>query len=409
MDMTVATEVEEAAKAKKRIGKLIAYVDGVRKLVSKKKGIVYQGIVRLPKGKKLTKVFTVEQDAIDWRIAEIAKLAVRQVTNVGDQKTPGEMTMPQLFAFYEEEFERRRRKPLSYGMQRHYVRLSAHPIFANLRVVDLLPEVVNEYCISRKNSGADTSTINVEYAMLHVAVTRVGRWKGWGMKLADGRVIKFNPLVDVRAQLVEDDLISESEERDRTCEGDELPRLLAHFKATEWKPGMPRPPRCGRMKWFPMADLVAVLAGNAFRCNELMKRLTWTNLREKGIVLVRKDPSNKKTGTRECLVPLRPEVLEIIRRQPRVAGEDRIFPFNHHSVWKRFKKACKDLNIADLRLHDMRHEAITNLSQVMDLTDLMLVTGHKTIKNLKRYLNHKAKHVANVSEKMARAEMVMPA
>src|SRR5262252_8523101 len=96
MDMTVATEVEEAAKAKKRIGKLIAYVDGVRKLVSKKKGIVYQGIVRLPKGKKLTKVFTVEQDAIDWRIAEIAKLAVRQVTNVGDQKTPGEMTMPQL-------------------------------------------------------------------------------------------------------------------------------------------------------------------------------------------------------------------------------------------------------------------------------------------------------------------------
>src|SRR5262245_41479284 len=162
MDMNVAKEVEDAAKAKKKIGKLTVYVDGVRKLVSKKKGIVYQGIVRLPNGKKLTKVFAIEQHAIDWRIAEIAKLAVKKVTNASEAKTPGEMTMPGLFEFYEKEFARRNGRSLSYGQTRNYVRLSAHPIFANLRVVDLTPAVATEWCISRKNAdGLDPSAIRV--------------------------------------------------------------------------------------------------------------------------------------------------------------------------------------------------------------------------------------------------------
>lgn len=68
-----------------------------------------------------------------------------------------------------------------------------------------------------------------------------------------------------------------------------------------------------------------------------------------------------KTGNRRCFRMLEP-ALELIKRRidSGQAGE-LVFPYNHRSVSSSFTRACKLLNIPDLRFHDLRHEAISRL------------------------------------------------
>jgi integrase len=41
--------------------------------------------------------------------------------------------------------------------------------------------------------------------------------------------------------------------------------------------------------------------------------------------------------------------------------DQRIFPFNHKSAGSAFTRACKDLGIANLHFHDLRHEGTSRL------------------------------------------------
>jgi len=415
MDLSEATALESQAKAKKKatsLGKLKGCVNGVRKLVSKKKGIVYQGIISLPKsalhpkGKKVTMVHPTEEEAVNWRKREIAKLT-EQALPASTVKTPGEMLVPALLEFYEREAVRQTAKKWSKDQKNTLARLSRHPLFVNLRVVDVLPKIVTEWAISRRDTdGVHASAIRNEYSMLNCALTRVGDWEEWGMTTLDGRILPFNPLTGLGEKLTEKNLISKSRQRDRTCEGNELPRLLAYLKAEEERHRAKK--NRGRAQLVPMADIIAVMAGNAFRGGEMVGRLLWTNLREKGIYMLRKATENTETGTRLEFVPLHPQSLAIIHRQPRRPGDDRIFPYTHKLVGSRFKAACVKLGIKDMVPHDMRHEGATNLSQFMQLADLMLVMGHTDPKTTKRYLNPKKRHVENVHDKMANVPMELP-
>lgn len=86
------------------------------------------------------------------------------------------------------------------------------------------------------------------------------------------------------------------------------------------------------------------------------------------------------------MVPLTPAALEIIRRQPRVEDEDRIFPFDKHIFSVLFPRACQALKIVDLRFHDLRHEGISRLFELhMSIPDVAKFSGHKDWKSLKRY------------------------
>lgn len=72
-----------------------------------------------------------------------------------------------------------------------------------------------------------------------------------------------------------------------------------------------------------------------------------------------------------------------------------IFRFDKSLASKYFKMACDAKGIADLRLHDLRHEATSALFEGgWDIPEVATVTGHKDWRNLKRYTNLRPDQVA---------------
>lgn len=123
-------------------------------------------------------------------------------------------------------------------------------------------------------------------------------------------------------------------------------------------------------------------------------RLRWVDLNEADKTIIihdRKDP-RRKIGNHQT-VPLLNGSFDIVLRQPR--ENELIFPVQGDSWSSIFPRACKAFGIVDLRLYDLRHEAISRLveSGKYSIPEMMLVTGHKDPKQLMRYTQLKAKNL----------------
>jgi len=75
--------------------------------------------------------------------------------------------------------------------------------------------------------------------------------------------------------------------------------------------------------------------------------------------------------------------------------EVRLFNYKADSVTQAFNRACKKLEIEDLRWHDLRHEAISRLfeSGKLDWMEVAHISGHKDLSMLKRYTHLKAEKI----------------
>jgi integrase len=172
-------------------------------------------------------------------------------------------------------------------------------------------------------------------------------------------------------------LAERSNERDRRPTADELVALRDWFAV--------------RSETLTVDHIDFILA-SCFRPPSEVCRLRWDDLNEQDKTILirdRKDP-RRKIGNNQT-VPLLGESFDIVMRQPR-KGE-LIFPVNGDSWSSLFPRACDDLEIVDLRLYDLRHEAISRLVETgkYSIPEMMLVTGHKDPKQLMRYTQLKAR------------------
>ena len=73
-----------------------------------------------------------------------------------------------------------------------------------------------------------------------------------------------------------------------------------------------------------------------------------------------------------------------------------MFRLSAGGLTQAFHRICERANIADLRLHDLRHEATSRLAERLngDVMALSAITGHKTLQMLKRYTHLKAEDLA---------------
>ena len=82
--------------------------------------------------------------------------------------------------------------------------------------------------------------------------------------------------------------------------------------------------------------------------------------------------------------PLPPEAVEIIESMPRVAPE--IFPYSTDAISAGFTRACQQLEINDLRFHDLRHEGVSRLFELgKTIPQVAAVSGHRSWSSLQRY------------------------
>lgn len=218
------------------------------------------------------------------------------------------------------------------------------------------------------------ATVNHDIGYLHGALKYVRAAR------RDCKGIIAHVIPDVRPFLVKNGYVSKSVARTRRPTDDEIERLLAYFAV--------QPKIMAENYIYAMQDIIAFALVSSRRRGEICRithsDIDWNHKDEQGnpapMYLVRKmkHPTKKDHQKR---FPLFPELAEIILRQPRKPGDDRIFPFNPRSVGAAYTRAKQALGIENLRFHDNRREAITNwLKKLSPHQVRHFVSGHDSVK-----------------------------
>lgn len=104
-------------------------------------------------------------------------------------------------------------------------------------------------------------------------------------------------------------------------------------------------------------------------------------------------------------VPLTSVAEAIVRALPRPAADEadqRVFPIRAENATRSIGRARQRAGVADVRLHDMRHEAISHLIELdMSVPDAMAIAGHSNRDSSARYINLDTQHLG---EKLRRKE-----
>lgn len=199
----------------------------------------------------------------------------------------------------------------------------------------------------------------------------------WGYPLARQ---EFDDAVVVLKKL---GLIRKAIERSRRPTLEELDRLMQHFGRIHQH----------RPTSVPMQKIVAFTIFSTRRQEEITL-LKWDDL-DGDRILVRdmKHPGDKIGNNVYCKLP--PEALAIIKSMPR--DGERIFPYSTDAIGAAFTRACRFLEIEDLRFHDLRHEGISRLFETgRTIPQAAAVSGHRSWTSLKRYT-----HIRQTGDKYA--------
>lgn len=210
------------------------------------------------------------------------------------------------------------------------------------------------------------ATMNVELGYLSELLKLAGPLKGIRLPT--------DPVADARPVLRLLKLVAKSKRRDRRPTKDELDRIRTHFGAAAWR------------SLIPMVDIIDFAVMTAKRESEIT-RLQWSDLDPSTRTALLRDAKHPraKVGNHKRF-PLLGPAWELVQRQPRTEGEDRIFPYNPKSVGTAFTRACAALRIEDLHFHDLRHEATSRLFEAgYDIPEVAAVTLHESWNELKRY------------------------
>ncbi len=208
-------------------------------------------------------------------------------------------------------------------------------------------------------------------------------WVGQVLKSARaslGVPVDMTRLDDARHELRTRKTIAKSRQRKRRLSADEETRLHTHFTS-----------RDGRAE-IPM-DAVFRFALATARRQEEITRLLWADLDEaQGVAVLRdvKHPTHK-AGNDKTFRMLS-DAWAIVNEQPRTRPE--VFPYNHRSISAAFTRACKFLGIADLRFHDLRHEATSRLfERGYSIQEVAQFTLHESWATLQRYTHLRPENV----------------
>lgn len=226
---------------------------------------------------------------------------------------------------------------------------------ANIRGADLAA-----WRDKRLNAGTSPTTVRNDLALLsHLFNTAI---KEWGLESLSNPIEKIKMPTAARA-------------RDRRLVGDEEMRLLEACRASS-------------CPW--LAPVVTLALETAMRQGEMLS-LTWDN-----IDLPRRVahlPDTKNGESRD--VPLSTAAVTVLSTLPR-AINGRTFPLSQDNLEGYWRRAVKAAEIADLRFHDLRHEATSRLFEKgLNPMEVAAITGHKTLQMLKRYTHLRAEDLAS--------------
>lgn len=231
--------------------------------------------------------------------------------------------------------------------------------FHGVSIHDLTFDGVLDFAAFRLETIAE-STLQAQMYYLKQAVT-------------NSRIKTELPVVDMAIdELKKKKLIMGSKRRDRRLEPGEYEALMDQAAG----------------HWISAAIDLAV--ESAMRQGEI-HALKWSDINEsKGVIRLMRKDKHAETGQSAQQIPLLKGVREALLRSQNVFGQGpNLIPVERAaSISDKFARLTTKLGIDDLRFHDLRHEAISRLFEKgMRVEQVRVVSGHRTLDQLSRYVN----------------------
>jgi integrase len=128
-----------------------------------------------------------------------------------------------------------------------------------------------------------------------------------------------------------------------------------------------------------IASIVEFAIETGMRRSEILK-LRWSDVDlENGFASL----YDTKNGE-DRRVPLTRRCIEVLHTVPQT--DEQVFPISATCLRLAWNRARKKAGIADLRFHDLRHEAVSRFFEMgMSVPEVALISGHKDVRQLFRY------------------------
>jgi integrase len=149
--------------------------------------------------------------------------------------------------------------------------------------------------------------------------------------------------------------------------------------------------------WISVAIDIAL--ESAMRQSEI-HRLKWSDIdNNRGVIQLMRKDKHAETGQSKQEIPLLKGVRDVLlRSQNMIRTGPNLVPVKRAaSISDTFAKIRKKAGIEDLRFHDLRHEAISRMfERGMRVEQVRVVSGHRTLEQLSRYVNLRAEDLAGM-------------
>ncbi|TVT71412.1 MAG: site-specific integrase [Denitromonas halophila] len=292
--------------------------------------------------------------------------------------TPTELTHNGKRVYWQVVFVEEAQRTIPNSLTKHRAKQSgkssasekARKRLATMMMSDVTPHHIQQLINALRDEGKKSATIHLERSELRRLFKHAS--SVWQWKRAGG-----NP---AGAEL---DMPAIDPGRDRVLTNDEWQRISEELV----RYGNPY-----------VAPLACLMLETTMRSGEQLVSLRWRDIDWIQRVIELPDA---KSGTRK--VPLGPGAIHVLSQmrayapsQPR--PEDMVFPITYEAAKKAWAVARKRASVEDIKLHDLRHTSTTRFSVEFkgNVPVLMVITGHKTVQMLMRYVNHKATDVATM-------------
>ena len=334
----------------------------------------YTAYVRIRRGKAVlhteSRTFAHRSAALTW--ARHREVALDDPSALVQVKQ-GSTTVADLIRWYIESFETISKWQRSKQSHLEFLERCA---LGKLDACDLTAAVLIDHVRSRRAKGAGPSTVANDLI-----------WLGVVLRAAKNvRELPVRPQVvqEAREACSELRLTGKARKRTRRPTSEELARLRDYFG------------RRDKRSQIPMLSVMEFALTSARREAEIC-RLEWKDnddANQTGMVRDAKHPTAKEGNHRRFKYP--PGAWAVVKVQPRTSPY--IFPYDPRSVGAAFTRACHFLKIADLRFHDLRHEATSRLFEMgYQIQEVAQFTLHDSWNELKRYTNLKPENVRAVT------------
>jgi integrase len=308
----------------------------------------YHVRVRRKGFKAQCRTFTHKADALKWvRQIEIGLEQGRVVSR--------DATLGSLIDRYIEQVSTKKK---SHKKERSRLLRLRQSNLGDLYVSKITPAVIAEYRDARLKQVQPATCLRDLNLLSHVFTIAMREW---------GYQLPCNPVSQIRKPPA-------SKPRTRRLEKDEEKRLLDALAKS-------------RSPWAKPLVIVAIETG--MRRGEILS-LRWENvsLAQSYVHL----PDTKNGNARD--VPLSTLAKETLAELPRdISG--RVFPMHFEALKSLWKRICRNLDIEDLRFHDLRHEATSRFFEKgLNVMEVATITGHKDTKMLSRYTHLRAEDLS---------------